>query len=52
MTFRPSILFLALLSAGCATTQQPPPDSLSAQFASAKAAFMGKMSGYHYQAII
>lgn len=38
MTFRPSILFLALLSAGCATTQQPPPDSLSAQFASAKAA--------------
>jgi len=38
MTFRPSILFLALLAAGCATTQQPPPGSLSAQFASAKAA--------------
>ena len=37
MTFRPSFLFLALLSAGCASTQ-PPPDSLSAQFASAKAA--------------
>jgi len=37
MTFRPSILFLALLAAGCATTQQPPPGSLSAQFASAKA---------------
>ncbi|AVO40727.1 type II secretion system secretin GspD [Simplicispira suum] len=38
MTFRFSILFLALLAAGCASTQQPPPDSLSAQFASAKAA--------------
>ncbi|MCO5103544.1 MAG: type II secretion system secretin GspD [Burkholderiaceae bacterium] len=36
MTFRSSFLLLALLAAGCAHTQ-PPPGTLSAQFASAKA---------------
>ncbi len=38
MTFRLSALFLALLAAGCASAPPQPPDSLSAQFASAKAA--------------